>query len=149
LFHQFARIPRVGVARDNNVLSIDGRLVRIITLAAIVVLETLLVDEVFGLVFLKNLFLGLVVVAAGRTQLAWRFNFEVWSKLQRNTNLQGSRRSSLRGKLLRVATSVVAVVRHFELQGRESRGSKREKPWARDRCEDIRDAKKAENLPPH
>lgn len=64
LFHQFARISRVGVAGDNDVLPIDGRLVGIITLAALVVLETLLVDEVFGLVLLENLLMRLVVVAA-------------------------------------------------------------------------------------
>jgi hypothetical protein len=93
-----------------------------------VILETLLVDKVLGLVLLENLLLRLVVVAAGQIQLAWRFNLEAWLKLQRDTNLQGLRRSSLHGKLLLLTTSVVAVVRHVRLQGTESRGSKREKP---------------------
>jgi len=71
LLHQFARISSVGIARDNDVFSVDGRLVRIIALGAIVILKTLLIEEVLRLVLLKNLLMRLVVVAAWQTQLAW------------------------------------------------------------------------------
>lgn len=70
LLHQFARISRVGIARDNDVLSVDGRLVGIIAFGAIVILETLLIEEVLRLVFLENLLMRLVVVASGQIQLA-------------------------------------------------------------------------------
>lgn len=64
LFHHLARVSGIGVARDNHILAVDGRLVGIGSFGALVALEPLVIDEILRLILLKDLLLRLVVVAA-------------------------------------------------------------------------------------
>ena len=62
LLHHFARVASIGIAGHHDVLPVDGRLIGS-ALDTIVALKTLVVDEVFGLIFVKDFLLRLVVVA--------------------------------------------------------------------------------------
>lgn len=69
LFHNLARVSSVGVARNDHILAVDSGFVRF-AFDTIVTLETLLVKEILGLVFVKDLLLRLEIVAAGKIELA-------------------------------------------------------------------------------
>lgn len=69
LFHHLARVSGIGVTRNDHVVAVHSWLIRL-AFDTIVTLETLLVDEILGFVLVEDFFLGLEVVAAGRTGLA-------------------------------------------------------------------------------